>query len=65
MGRGVSSDTGLELGKRLTFHYALVPHSGDWRQAEIFREGIEFNHPAYRESPGIPCRRSPTALGFS
>jgi alpha-mannosidase len=44
-GPGVSSDTGLELGKRLTFHYALVPHSGDWRQAEIFREGIEFNHP--------------------
>jgi alpha-mannosidase len=42
---GVSSDTGLELGKRLTFHYALVPHSGDWRQAEIFRQGMEFNHP--------------------
>jgi alpha-mannosidase len=42
---GVSSDTGLELGKRLTLHYALVPHLGDWPQAEIFREGLEFNHP--------------------
>jgi hypothetical protein len=26
---GVSSDSGLELGKRLTFDYALVPHDGD------------------------------------
>jgi alpha-mannosidase len=42
---GVSSDTGLELGKQLTFHYALVPHQGDWRQAGIARAGHEFNHP--------------------
>ena len=42
---GVSSDTGLELGKQMEFHYALVPHTGDWRQAEIYREGMEFNHP--------------------
>ena len=42
---GVSSDTGLELGKQMEFHYALVPHTGDWRQAEIYREGMEFNNP--------------------
>jgi alpha-mannosidase len=42
---GVSSDSGLEVGKQLTFHYALVPHSGDWREAGIARSGHEFNHP--------------------
>ncbi len=42
---GMSSDTGFELDKELTFHYALVPHTGDWRQAEVYRQGLEFNHP--------------------
>jgi alpha-mannosidase len=42
---GVSSDSGLEAGKRLSFDYALVPHSGDWRDAEIYRAGLEFNNP--------------------
>ena len=43
--RGVSSDSGFELDKELTFHYALVPHAGDWSQAEVYRRGLEFNHP--------------------
>ena len=42
---GMSSETGFELGKERTFHYALVPHTGDWRQGAIYREGMEFNHP--------------------
>jgi len=42
---GMSSDTGLELGKELTFDYALFPHAGDWRQAAVYREGLAFNHP--------------------
>ena len=42
---GVSSDSGLELGKRLTFDYALLPHAGDWRQAGAYRTGLEFNNP--------------------
>lgn len=42
---GMSSDSGLELGKELTFDYALVPHAGDWRRAGIHREGMEFNNP--------------------
>ncbi len=42
---GVSSDTGLELGKELTFDYALAPHSGDWRTARVYQSGWEFNHP--------------------
>jgi alpha-mannosidase len=42
---GMSSDSGLQLGKEFTFDYALVPHAGDWRQATIYREGLEFNQP--------------------
>ena len=42
---GMASDTGFQIGKRLTFEYALVPHAGDWRGAEVFRAGLEFNHP--------------------
>jgi alpha-mannosidase len=41
----VSSDTGLELGKQLRFQYSLVPHTGSWQQARIFRDGLELNHP--------------------
>jgi len=42
---GQSSDSGLELGKELTFQYALSPHTGDWRQADVSRSGLEFNNP--------------------
>ena len=42
---GVSSDLGLELGVERSFDYALVPHAGDWRQAEVYKAGWEFNHP--------------------
>ncbi len=62
--QGVSSDTGLELGKRLTFHYALVPHAGDWRQAEIFREGLEFNHPLIARVLATHAGDLPPRWGF-
>jgi alpha-mannosidase len=39
------SDSGLELGKQFTFHYALLPHAGDWHQARVYRVGLEFNNP--------------------
>jgi alpha-mannosidase len=42
---GVSSDSGLEVGKQITFRYAMLPHSGDWREAGVARAGHEFNHP--------------------
>jgi alpha-mannosidase len=42
---GMCSDTGLELGKELTFDYALLPHAGDWRRAAVYRDGHAFNHP--------------------
>jgi alpha-mannosidase len=42
---GMSSDSGLQLGKEFTFDYALVPHAGDWRKAAVYRAGMEFNQP--------------------
>jgi alpha-mannosidase len=42
---GMSSDTGLQLGQERILRYALVPHAGDWREARVFRDGWEFNHP--------------------
>ena len=42
---GMGSDSGLELGKELTFDYALVPHAADWRQAALYRDGLAFNQP--------------------
>lgn len=44
-GPGMSSDTGLELGKELCFDYALIPHAGTWQDAQVVREGLEFNSP--------------------
>ncbi|MEP6664170.1 MAG: glycoside hydrolase family 38 C-terminal domain-containing protein, partial [Verrucomicrobiota bacterium] len=40
-----STDSGFALGKELTFHYALMPHAGDWREANVSRAGMEFNNP--------------------
>jgi alpha-mannosidase len=42
---GMTSDSGFELGKERTLRYALVPHAGDWREAGIYRAGLEFNDP--------------------
>jgi alpha-mannosidase len=40
----MSSDSALELGKFLSFDYALVPHVGAWQDAQVFRAGLEFNN---------------------
>ncbi len=42
---GMSSDTGFELGKKFAFDYALVPHMGNWSEAAVYRQGLEFNQP--------------------
>jgi len=42
---GMSSDTGFELGKERTLRYAMLPHRGDWRDAQVYREAMEFAHP--------------------
>jgi alpha-mannosidase len=42
---GMSSESGRQLGKARTVQYALYPHVGDWRAAQVFRAGLEFNRP--------------------
>jgi alpha-mannosidase len=42
---GVGSDTGLEIGKKFTLNYAVIPHNSDWRSARPWRAGLEFNNP--------------------
>ena len=42
---GHTSESGFELGVKRSFHYALVPHAGDWREAGTYRDGLAFNHP--------------------
>jgi alpha-mannosidase len=42
---GMSSDSGFQLGQERTMRYALIPHDGDWRDAGLFREGLELNNP--------------------
>lgn len=42
---GMSSESGLQLGKRFALHYAFLTHDGDWRAARLWREGQQFNHP--------------------
>ena len=60
---GVSSDTGLELGKRLSFQYALMPHAGDWRAAGSWRAGLEFNNPLIAKTVDARMRVLCPAMG--
>jgi alpha-mannosidase len=61
---GVSSDLGLELGVERTFDYALVPHAGDWRAAEVYRAGWEFNHPLVARKVSTHAGRLPRRWGL-
>ena len=61
---GSSSDLGLELGVERNFHYALVPHERDWRQAEIYREGLEFNNPLITRPVAAHAGKLPKKWGL-
>ena len=55
----MSSLAGLQLGKELTFDYALVPHEGDWRQGKAYRHGLEYNNPLLCRKAGIHSGKLP------
>ncbi|MFH0797319.1 MAG: glycoside hydrolase family 38 C-terminal domain-containing protein [Candidatus Omnitrophota bacterium] len=61
---GMGSDSGLELGKELTFDYALVPHSQDWRQAAVYHDGLEFNNPLITLTANFHPGVLPNRWGF-
>lgn len=58
---GMSSESGLQLGKSFTLHYAFLTHVGDWRAAQVWRDGLEFNRPlvarkALAHAGSLPAR---------
>jgi alpha-mannosidase len=61
---GVSSDTGLELGRTLTLDYALVPHAGDWRQANVYLAGWEINNPVLVRKVSTHAGSLPSRWGW-
>jgi alpha-mannosidase len=61
---GVSSDTGLELGRTLTLDYALMPHPGDWRQANVYRAGWEINNPLLIRKLSVHAGSLPSRWGW-
>ena len=61
---GMSAETGFELGQHRSFHYAIVPHSGDWRQAEVYRSGLEFNHPLVVHKAALHAGTLPNRWGL-
>jgi alpha-mannosidase len=62
--RGTSSDSGLELGKWMSFDYALVPHAGAWQDAQVFRAGLEFNNPLIVRKTGVHAGGMPAVWGL-
>ena len=52
------------MGKPLTFHYALVPHAGDWRRAGVYRDGLELNNPLIARTAGSHAGTLPARWGF-
>lgn len=61
---GVSSDLGLELAAQRTFDYALVPHTGGWREAGVYRAGLEFNNPLLVRAVAEHAGRLPKRWGL-
>lgn len=36
---------GFEKGKQHKFRYAIIPHKGTWKEAELYKRGLELNNP--------------------
>jgi alpha-mannosidase len=60
---GMSSESGMQLGREVTLDYALRPHAGTWQQARVYQDGMAFNRPlivrkAQRHPGPLPKRWS-------
>jgi alpha-mannosidase len=42
---GMSSETGFQIGQERVLRYSLLPHAGDPREAGVYRDALELNHP--------------------
>jgi alpha-mannosidase len=61
---GVGSDTALGIGRRYTLDYALIPHTGGWREALPWRAGLEFNNPLIARTAAPKSGELPAAWGM-
>src|SRR5262249_13596714 len=50
--KSTKTTDGYEKGVTHRFDYALAPHAGDWREAQLYRRGMEFNRPLLHVKPG-------------
>jgi alpha-mannosidase len=48
---GMSSESGMQLGREITLDYALRPHAGSWQQARVYQDGMAFNRPLIVRKP--------------
>jgi alpha-mannosidase len=62
--QSTSSDTGLELGKRIGFDYALMPHAGTWQDAAVYRAGLDFNNPLLSRPTSVHAGKLPSRWGL-
>src|SRR5262249_54805198 len=61
--KSTKTTDGYEKGVTHQFDYALAPHAGDWRDAKLYRRGMEFNRPLLpvktgKHPGGLPQRGS-------
>ncbi|HSV74926.1 MAG TPA: glycoside hydrolase family 38 C-terminal domain-containing protein [Chthonomonadales bacterium] len=51
--RATKTTDGYEIGVRHAFDYAVLPHAGDWRDAQAWRRGAELNRPLVTRKAGL------------
>ncbi|MEH7009835.1 alpha-mannosidase [Neobacillus niacini] len=56
-------DPGADLGHH-EFTYSLLPHEGDWKEAEVVKRGYELNHPVVVVSTSSHQGTLPSSQSF-
>jgi len=62
--KSTKTTDGYEIGVTHAFDYALAPHAGDWREAQVYRRGMEFNRPLIARKAAVKPGRLPRRLAF-
>jgi alpha-mannosidase len=62
--KSTKTTDGYEKGVTYRFDYALAPHAGDWREAKLYRRGMEFNRPLLPIKTGKHPGRLPQRLSL-
>ena len=61
---GVAVERSFEKNINHVFHYALLPHEGDWRKARVYRHGLAFNNPLLVRCPDAHAGELPACKSF-